>query len=126
MAQPQAVLNLIEHTVEPDLFLTAQSVAERVVVVLSITHVVNQTVQHTLGVMKLTHQQQNDFLSHKPLPGVRFEHDAYVNVTSGPNSGDSGSIISVEELGADPLYLVELESGKDALISQSSLQLHDT
>jgi len=75
--------------------------------------------------MKPTHQQRNDFLARLPLPGVRFEHNTYVNVVAGTWQGDAGSIISVEELGDDPLYLVELESGKDALISQSSLRLPD-
>ena len=75
--------------------------------------------------MKPSHQQRNDFLAHRPLPGVQFEHNTYVRVVGGTYQGDAGSIISVEELGSDPLYLVELESGKDARISQSALRLPD-
>jgi hypothetical protein len=75
--------------------------------------------------MKPTHQQHTDFLAHRSLPGVMFEHNAFVNVVGGEHSGAAGSIISVEELGDDPLYLVELASGQDTLISQSQLRLPD-
>jgi ribosomal protein S4E len=75
--------------------------------------------------MKPTRQQRTDFLAHRPLPDVKFEHNVYVHVVTGTYQGDAGSIVSVEELGSDPLYLVELESGKDARISQSSLRLPD-
>lgn len=72
--------------------------------------------------MKPTHDQQNEFLDHRPLPGVSFEHNDAVVVVAGEHSGDSGAIISVEELGDDPVYLVELGSGQDAIVSQSLLR----
>jgi ribosomal protein S4E len=75
--------------------------------------------------MKPTHQQHTDFLAHRSLPGVLFEHNVLVNVVGGTHLGAAGSILSVEELGADPLYLVELTSGQDAHISQSQLRLPD-
>jgi ribosomal protein S4E len=71
--------------------------------------------------MKLTHSQRNDFLAHRPLPGVRFEHNAYVHVVGGEHLGDAGSVVSVEQLGDDPVYLVELESNQDSSIPQSHL-----
>jgi hypothetical protein len=71
--------------------------------------------------MKSTIQQHNDFLAHRALPGVKFEHNSSVDVIAGDHAGEVASIISVEELGDDPLYLVELGSGEDAHISQSSL-----
>ncbi|TMH27079.1 MAG: hypothetical protein E6H66_24175 [Betaproteobacteria bacterium] len=73
--------------------------------------------------MKPSHAQHNDFLAHRPLPGVLFEHNDFVSVIDGPHAGDSGSVVSVEELGDDPTYMVELVSNKDAYISQSSLRL---
>ena len=77
--------------------------------------------------MKPTFAQHNDFLALKPVPGVALQHNDYVNVIAGEHQGDSGSVVSVEELGADPLYVVELESGKDATIRQSRLRFvaHD-
>lgn len=79
----------------------------------------------TLGVMKPTAEQHNDFFAHKPLPGVCFGHNVGVQVQSGPHAGSGGSIISVEELGDDPLYLVELGSGKDIRARQSQLRAVD-
>ena len=73
--------------------------------------------------MKLSHDQHNDFLAHRPLPGVAFEHNDAVEVIGGEYAGDSGSIVSVEQLGDNPVYLVELGPGQDAVISQSFLRL---
>jgi hypothetical protein len=72
--------------------------------------------------MKPTHQQSVDFLSHLPVPGVAFQHNDNVSVIGGEHAGDSGSLINILELGADPLYTVELESNQDASIRQSHLQ----
>lgn len=69
-----------------------------------------------------THDQQIAFLSHKPLSGVALEHNDFVRVVNSEHEGDSGSLVSIEELGADPVYLIELESNQDALIPQSYLQ----
>jgi hypothetical protein len=66
--------------------------------------------------------QLNAFLAHKPLPGIAHEHNAHVRVIGGEHTGDAGSLISIETLGDDPVYLVELESNIDALIPQSFLQ----
>jgi len=71
--------------------------------------------------MQPTHDQHNDFLAHRPITGVKFEHDDPVKVTGGKHVGDSGAIISVEDIDTDPVYLVELSSGRDALIPQSFL-----
>lgn len=45
------------------------------------------------------------FLAHEPLPSVALEHNDYVQVLAGDYAGQSGSIVSVEELGSDPVYL---------------------
>ena len=73
--------------------------------------------------MRATSRQSNAFLAHEPVPGVVFEHNDFVRVIAGAHTGDSGSLISIEELGDDPIYLVELESNQDALVAQSCLQL---
>ena len=72
--------------------------------------------------MQPTQDQHISFLSHEPLPGLVLEHNDSVRVVKGEHEGDSGSLISVEELGTDPVYLVELASNQDALIPQSFLQ----
>ncbi len=73
--------------------------------------------------MKPTHDQHNDFFAHQPLPGVAFRHNDAVEIVFGELVGNSGSIVSVEQLGLDPAYLVELGSGKDVVICQSHLRL---
>lgn len=76
-----------------------------------------------LSRMKPTRQQQKDFFAHRPLDGVRFEHNDAVDVIGGAHAGDSGSIVSLEQLGDDPTYLVELGSGQDVVIHQVFLRL---
>jgi hypothetical protein len=73
--------------------------------------------------MKPSHDQHNDFFAHRPLPGVAFEHNDAVEIIGGEHAGDSGAIISLEELGESPAYLVELASGQDAVIGQPFLRL---
>jgi len=73
--------------------------------------------------MRPTHEQSNAFLANQPVAGVSFGHNSYVRVVGGEHAGDSGSLVSVEELGDDPIYLVELESNQDALVPQSCLRM---
>lgn len=73
--------------------------------------------------MKPSSDQHNDFFAHRSLPGIAFKHNDAVDVVGGEYVGSSGSIVSVEELGEELSYLVELSSGQDAVISQSSLRL---
>ena len=77
--------------------------------------------------MKPTLEQSNNFLAGKRIQGIALQHNDYVKVVSGSCAPNAGSLISVEELGEDPLYLVELESGEDKLIRQSNLEFsaHD-
>ena len=72
--------------------------------------------------MKPTRTQHDDFLANKPVPGVTFGHGDYVNVIGGEFSGSSGSVVGVEDLGDDPVYLVELESGRSIPVAGSDLQ----
>jgi hypothetical protein len=68
-------------------------------------------------------QQHNDFLAGEILPGVSFSHNDSVEVVPGPHAGPRGSVISVEELGADPLLLIELDPGGDITFRQSIIRL---
>jgi hypothetical protein len=55
-------------------------------------------------------------------PGGRFHHNESVRICSGPHAGAMGSLISVESLDPEPIYLVELASGKgDVLQADSTL-----
>jgi hypothetical protein len=73
--------------------------------------------------MKPSSDQHNAFLAGAVLPGVTFVHNQYVEVVSGQYCGSRGSILSVEELGSDPLLLVELDPGGDVELRQSCIRL---
>jgi hypothetical protein len=75
--------------------------------------------------MKPTQQQQDDFLAHRALPGVTFGHDDLVLITTGEQAGNVGSIVSVEQLGDDPVYRVEIDSGFEVPVAQSCLERAD-
>jgi hypothetical protein len=103
------------------LFRYGKSVAKKA------CHAFSSTAQvgliQALGLMKPSHDQHNDFLARRPISGIYFGHNDAVEVVGGDFVGDSGSVVSIEDLSGDPLYLIELSSGQDALISQSSLRL---
>ena len=75
--------------------------------------------------MRPTLVQHNDFLAHRPVEGVTFEHNDFVRICCGEHSGAKGSLVSVEELGNDPLYTLELESGFDIHVRQSQIERID-
>ena len=72
--------------------------------------------------MKPNTDQLQDFLANRPVSGVALALNDYVNVIEGDHAGDSGSVINLEEVGADPIYLVELESREHVLVAGSHLQ----
>lgn len=72
--------------------------------------------------MKPDTAQRQDFLANRPVSGVPLALHDYVNVIEGEHAGDSGSVVNLEEIGADPIYLVELESGEHVLVTGSHLQ----
>lgn len=64
----------------------------------------------------------NAFLAHIPIQGVAFEHNEAVCVVSGEHSGKVGSLVSINSLGHDPSYTLELSSGPDVVVLQSQLR----
>lgn len=66
-----------------------------------------------------------EFLAHRPIPGVRFEHNDFVRIISGEHKGKTGSLVSLNSLGKDPIFTLELESGFDIEIPQSAIERID-
>ena len=67
--------------------------------------------------------QGDRWLAGEPIQGVLFEHHAAVDIIGGAHAGQSGSVVFLMNLDADPLYLVALSSGAgDVRVRQSSLQ----
>lgn len=50
-------------------------------------------------------------------------HNDYVQVMAGTFAGRFGSLVTIDSMGPEPLFVVELESGEDARIPQSALHL---
>ncbi|WP_445145032.1 hypothetical protein [Dyella sp. Tek66A03] len=63
------------------------------------------------------------FLNREPIDGVLFMHNNYVEVISGKVAGSFGSLVTVLDLEPEPMFVLELESGFDAQVSQSQIRL---
>ena len=61
------------------------------------------------------------FLDRESIVGVEFQHNDYVRVIDGPHRGVNGSLVSLEAIESEPIFLVELEEGGDVEIRQSHL-----
>lgn len=61
------------------------------------------------------------FLDRERIVGVKFQHNDYVRVIDGPYTGMNGSLVSLEAIESEPIFLVELEEGGDVEIRQSHL-----
>ena len=72
-----------------------------------------------------TMQQQEDFKAGRPLPGVAFAHDDLVTIGAGEQAGNVGSIVALVDLGDDPVYRVEIDSGFEVDVAQSNLSRAD-
>jgi hypothetical protein len=67
-------------------------------------------------------QAREQWYMGRRVEGVHFALKDSVDVCGGASSGSGGAIISLEALPPDPVYLVELGSGKDVLVPQSLLR----
>jgi hypothetical protein len=62
------------------------------------------------------------FFRGEATEGIRFGVNAAVRVSKGPHAGANGSVISLEQLDPEPVFLIELGDGSDLLIAQSDLE----
>jgi hypothetical protein len=62
------------------------------------------------------------WMSGESLPKVAFAHNQSVEVQSGPLKGTRGAIVTIITFDPEPLYVVELSSGKDQQLYQSALR----
>ena len=74
-----------------------------------------------MSATKPTLAQCNAFLAQELLPGVAFRHNEFVRIIAGTHKGFAGSLVSIEGLGDDPAFLIELELGLDAVVHQSEI-----
>lgn len=64
------------------------------------------------------------FLCRLPIHGVLFRHNDFVEVTSGPHVGETGSLVTLSKLGTDPEFVLENDAGGEINVRQSSIRLH--
>ena len=72
--------------------------------------------------MKPSQIQLDDFLANRPVPDVALALHDYVNVIEGEHAGDSGTVVGLADVGSDPSYAVELDSGVSVTVVGSHLQ----
>lgn len=63
----------------------------------------------------------NDFLARRAIPGVLFKHNDYVRVITGQYAGNTGSLVGIHYMDADPAFVLEAESGLDLVVLQSEV-----
>jgi len=63
----------------------------------------------------------NSWLSGEKIEGAKFNHNSYVEVIAGENTGSTGSIVSLVSLGDCATYIVEIESGFDIEVYENQI-----
>jgi hypothetical protein len=73
--------------------------------------------------MASLHGKRDPWVAGEAIPGIAHKYNAYVEIVGGPHNGESGWLVSVDPLGSEPVYTVELESrGPDAQVPQSFIR----
>ena len=73
--------------------------------------------------MSALSELHNDWLGGARLSGVFFLMNDYVEVISGKHVGELGSVVSISQFDPIPYYVVETETGKDIVVTESEIQI---
>jgi ribosomal protein S4E len=65
------------------------------------------------------------WLANEPVAGLQFAHDELVTILAGEHAGMVGSLISVEQIEPDVIYLVEVDSGFNVPARQADIERVD-
>jgi ribosomal protein S4E len=63
----------------------------------------------------------NSWLGGEKIEGIKFLHNTYVEVTSGEHQGETGSVVSLVQLGDHARDIVEKESGFDIEVAENEI-----
>ena len=63
--------------------------------------------------MAINNQIHNSWLGGEKVDGAEFIHNTYVEVVAGKHKGETGSVVSLVNIGGAARYIIELESGSD-------------
>lgn len=59
----------------------------------------------------------------KTVGGVNFAHDDLVTILAGEHKGNVGSLVAIEQLEPEVVFLVEIDSGFNVAARQSEIEL---
>jgi ribosomal protein S4E len=71
----------------------------------------------------LSAELQTAWRAGKPVDGVHFGHDDLVTLLAGEHTGNVGSLVSIEQLEPEVVFLVEIDSGFNVPARQADLEL---
>jgi ribosomal protein L24 len=73
--------------------------------------------------MSALSELHNDWLGGARLSGVLFLMNDYVEVISGKHVGELGSVVSISQFDPIPCYVVETDTGKNIVVTESEIQI---
>jgi hypothetical protein len=74
-----------------------------------------------LGVALISAALSQVFLDGEDIPGVSFRHNDAVRIIQGAHAGAVGAIVALLSLEPEPLFVIELTSGRDVEALQSEV-----
>ncbi len=73
--------------------------------------------------MALSPDILNAWRARQAVAGVDFGHDDLVTLLGGEHAGNVGSLVSIEQIEPDVIFLVEIDSGFNVAAKQSEIEL---
>ncbi len=58
-----------------------------------------------------------------PVEGVHFAHDDLVTILAGEHTGNVGSLVAIEQLEPEVVFVVEIDSGFNVTARQADIEL---
>lgn len=71
----------------------------------------------------LSAELQHAWRAGNPVDGVLFAHDDLVTILAGEHTGNVGSLVAIEQLEPDVVFLVEIDSGFNVMARQADIEL---
>ena len=57
------------------------------------------------------------------IDGVPFAHDDLVTILAGEHTGNVGSLVAIEQLEPEVVFLIEIDSGFNVMARQADIEL---
>lgn len=71
----------------------------------------------------LSAELQHAWRAGDPVDGVHFAHDDLVTILAGEHTGNVGSLVAIEQLEPDVVFLIEIDSGFNVMARQADIEL---